>query len=263
VTLTRRNFLKLAGLGGAGLVLGLRETARPAPTLRLLAPARSLSPATFAGFTAVSGVGVQLFYGTPAIDTRNYDLVVAPVPELIRLLGRGWVRELGPMDSPPPLEQRVYDPLNTFSLPAARGAIGINTRGVIPPASWAEFFALARTEPVHLPPAETFRAALKSLGHSINTRNTFTRADAQSLVSGLQSSPLERVVLALSHSLGDGWTFTLPIEGAESWEDCFCIPTGSPHPGLAHTFIQFALAAQPLAPLPWGALEPLSPFASV
>jgi len=240
--------------------MGLRAAVKAAPTLRLLAPARSLSPATLTGFTAATGVGVQLVHGPPAIDGRNYDLVVSPVPELIRLIERGLVRELGPMDSPPPLEQRLYDPLNTFSLPAARGAIGINARGVTSPTSWAEFFELARTEPAHLPPAESLNAALKSLGHSINTRNAFARADAQSLVSNLQSSPLEDATLAISHPLGNGWTFTLPAEGAESWEDCFCIPTGSPHPDLAHAFIQFALIAQLLAPLPQGALEPLSPY---
>jgi spermidine/putrescine-binding protein len=166
------------------------------------------------------------------------------------------------VDSTLPPEQRLYDPFNTFSLPAARGAIGINARGAPLPTSWAEFFELARTELTHLPPAKSLNAALKSLGHSINTRNTFARADAQSLVSNLQSHPLEHTTLALSHPLGDGWTFTLPAEGAESWEDCFCIPTDSPHPDLAHAFIQFALAAQPLAPLPPGSLEPLSPFAS-
>lgn len=269
MTLTRRNFLKLAGLSGAGLALGLRPDrpdgagaragARPAPTLRLLAPARSLAPATLAGFTAATGVTVDLAH-PPASPIQGYDLVVASVPALIQFTERGWVRELEPMDSTLPLEQRVYDPFNTFSLPAARGVIGVNTRGLPPPDSWAEFFQLARTQPAHLPAAETFRAALKSLGHSINTRNSYARADAQSLVFGLQSFPLEDATLALSHPLGDGWTFTLPAEGAESWEDCYCVPTGSQHPDLARAFIKFALAVQPLASLPQDSLEPLSPF---
>ncbi len=193
----------------------------------------------------------------------GYDLVITPAHALTDLIRRGLVREF---ESLPALviPQRAYDPLNAFSLPAGRGAVGILSRGLTPPASWAEFFALARTESAYLPPAESFRAALKSLGHSINTRDAVARAQAKSLISTLrvQSHPLNQATLALGHPL-DGWTFTLPTEGAELWEDCFCIPATSPHPDLAQAFIQAVVAAEPLAPLPASAwpLEPLSPFA--
>jgi spermidine/putrescine-binding protein len=274
VKLTRRNFLKLAGAAGAGALLGLKPLPASAPTLaqaparatlRLLGLARSISVRAFAQAAASINLSVQI---TSVEDGKavaegmdGYDLAITPAHTLTGLIQRGLVREFEPMPAPA-LPQRAYDPLNAFSLPAGRGAVGILSRGLTPPASWAEFFALARTEPAYLPPAESFRAALKSLGHSINTRDAVARAQAKSLISTLrvQSHPLNQSSIALGHFL-DGWTFTLPAEGAELWEDCFCIPSTSPHPGLAQTFIQAAVTAEPLAPLPEWPLEPLSPFA--
>ncbi len=273
---TRRDFLKLAGAGGAGLLLGLRHRrgagagtarelhARPAPTdsIRILAPSRALDSTLISAFIDATGVAVERDLpqsGVAAADQiSGYDLAVVPARSLTVLIQRGLVRELEPMPLPP-LEQRAYDPLNSFSLPAAHGAIGINSRGVEPPASWAELFALARTVPAYLPPAESFNAALKALGHSINTRDTCAREQARALVATVPSVPLDRSSLAIGHPLSD-WTFSVPTEGAELWEDCFCIPADSFHPQRAHMFIQFALAARPLAPLPQVPLEPHSSF---
>lgn len=265
---TRRDFLKLAGIGGAGWLLGLRHRrgtgARRASTdsIRILALSRALDSTLLSAFTDSTGVAVKRDLppsGVAAADQiSGYDLAVVPARALTALIQRGLVRELEPMPLPP-LEQRAYDPLNAFSLPAARGAIGINSRGVISPASWAELFALARVVPAYLPSAETFNAALKALGHSINTRDTHAREQARALVATVPSVPLDRSSLAIGHPLSD-WTFHVPSEGAELWEDCFCIPADSFHPQLAHTFIQFALPARPLAPLPQAPLEPHSPF---
>ncbi len=271
---TRRDFLKLAGAGGAGWLLGwrhrrgtrarVRAGARPSPTdsIRILALSRALDSTLLSTFTDATGVAVERDLppsGVAAADQiSGYDLAVLPARALTVLIQRGLVRELEPMPLPP-MPQRAYDPLNAFSLPAARGAIGINSRGITPPDSWAELFQLARTVPAHLPPAETFNAALKALGHSINTRDTRAREQARALIAIVPSVSLDRSSLAIGHSLSD-WTFNVPTEGAELWEDCFCIPDDSFHPQLAHTFIRFALAARPLAPLPQVPLEPHSPF---
>ena len=261
---TRRDFLKLAGAGGAGWLLGRRRRAnfKFAPTIRILSLARSLLPETLSAFSDSIGVTVDLQIAADshliADQILDSDLAVVPARSLTVLIQRGLVRELEPMPLPP-LEQRAYDPLNSFSLPAAHGAIGINSRGVTPPASWAELFVLARGVPSHLPPAESFGAALKALGHSINTRDTYAREQARALVATVLSVSLDRSSLAIGHPLSD-WTFNVPAEGAELWEDCFCIPADSFHPQRAHMFIQFALAARPLAPLPQVPLEPHSSF---
>ncbi len=271
--LTRRNFLKLAGAAGAGALLGLKPPPASTPTLtqaparatlRLIGLTRSVSAKAFARAAASISLSVQItdVEGGKAVadGMGGYDLAITPAHILTDLIRRGLVRELDPLPARA-IPQRAYDPLNAFSLPAGRGAVGILSRGMTPPASWAEFFALARTEPAYLPPAESFRAALKSLGHSINTRDAVARAQAKSLVSTLrvQSYSLNQSSIALGHFL-DGWTFTLPAEGAELWEDCFCIPATSPHPDLAQAFIE-AATAEPLVSLPEWPLEPLSPFA--
>jgi len=265
VTLSRRNFLRLLGLGGAGLALGPRPGwagTRPAPAaLRLLATSRSVSSSVIAAFTNATGVPVKLELGSSS-DLAGYDLAIVPAHTLVGLVRCGLVRELDPISPPYPLEQRAYDPLNAFSLPAGRGLIGINSRDIAAPVSWAEFFARARAVPAHLPPTATFNAALKSLGHSINTRDTLARARARNLVSMLNSAPLTEARLTLGAPLPD-WTFTLPVEGAELWEDCFCIPADSAQPDLAHDFIRPSLSAHPpnaisVTDVP---LEMLSPFA--
>ena len=266
---TRRDFLKLAGAGGAAWLLGWRHregaAVRPLPTdsIRILAPARALDSTLLSAFTHSTGVAVERDLPPTGVATGDqisgYDLAVVPARALTVLIRRGLVRELEPMP-PPPLPQRPYDPLNAFSAPAARGAIGINSRGVLPPASWAELFAFARSLPSHLPPAESFNAALQALGNSINTRDTHAREQARALVAAAPSVSLHRSSLAVGHPLS-GWTFHVPAEGAELWEDCFCIPADSFQPQPAHTFIQFALAARPPATLPQVPLEPHSPFA--
>jgi hypothetical protein len=169
------------------------------------------------------------------------------------------VRELNRLSPGAALEQRAYDPLDAFSLPAAQGAIGINARGLTPPSTWVEFFEMAKSEPAYLPCPDSHHAVLKMLGESINTRNTLARQRASEILAGLNSAPLETARLAVGPAL-PGWEFRVPSEGAELWEDCYCIPTESPQPGWAQTFMQFAVEQQPLATLPFGDLEPRSAF---
>jgi spermidine/putrescine-binding protein len=170
-------------------------------------------------------------------------VVIAPSYILTNLIRNNLVRELPPATSNQPLttsEQRPYDPFNTFSQLASRGIIGINARNMQPPQTWKEFFELARTVPAHLPAPESLNAALKSFGESINTRNTYLREKAQSLISNLQSSPLPQSQLALTPPL-EGWNFIAPLEGVEMWEDSYCIPQTSSQVELAQRFIELAV----------------------
>lgn len=264
---SRRNFLTLAGLGGVGLALGWRVglEAKPAPPtpLYVLAPNRSWSPSLLIAFQQATGVMVVR---RPAPETLAEvgdfdlsDLAIVPAYALTGLIQQGRVQELNRLSLSTLLEQRPYDPLNAFSLPAARGAIGINTRGLTPPATWAEFFELAKSEPAYLPCPEAHHAVLKMSGESLNTRNAFARQRVGQILAGLKSESLESVRLAVGPAL-PGWNFAVPTEGAELWEDCYCIPTASPQPAWAQTFMRFAVEQQPLAALPVGDLEPRSAF---
>lgn len=228
------------------------------PSLRLLTTGRpSLAP-TIDTFTSATGHGVQITSAQSA-DLAGFDLAIVPASRLTQLIRAGKVWEIAAILSQ--AQQRPYDPFNTFSLPAGRGAIGINARFGAPPAAWSGFFELAATTPTHLPSIETFHAALKHFGGSLNTRKALAHSQARVLVKKLQSVPLESAQLALGPQI-PGWHFTVPLTGAELWEDCYCIPTTSPHPELAQAFIDFvsrrpSLPALPLDP----GLEPRSSFA--
>lgn len=247
MTLSRRDFLRLAGLSSLGLLAGLRLLRGSAVGLRVLAVERLVNNAAFAAFTSATGIPVKLNLAArfAAADYGGCDLLVVPAHALTFLIQRGLVRELPALPSVQ-TEQRPYDPLNAFSVLAARAVIGANSRGGPPPGSWAEFFAAARVAPSCLPPRETFNAALKSLGHSINTRDEYARRLAQSMVDELRSIPLGGAQLAIGPRL-PGWSFTVPREGAELREDCYCLPLSAPRIDLATAFLKFAAAAPPPA----------------
>gem|GEM_PF-1301299 len=268
---TRRDFLKLTGLGGATLVL--RSRVPPIRALRILAPSRSLPATAMREFTQATGVRViseQLSANSNwELVISNYDVVVAPSYLLTNLIRSNIIRELNlqsPISNYQLLitnhHQRPYDPFNSFSVLASRGIIGINARGVTPPQSWRKFFELAQTVPTYLPSLESLNAALKSLGESINTRNTYLRDKAQSLIFNLQSCSLSDARLAIAPPL-EGWNFVAPREGVELWEDSFCIPRTSTHVELAQNFIEFALSKQKIESLPDAKVEILSAFTPI
>jgi spermidine/putrescine-binding protein len=235
---------------------------RPTPALRVLATARFVASPLFTNFTRASGLPVELALADEPDTLTGFEAAIIPAYTLTRFIQHGALRELTSIPAPAQSEQRVYDPVNVYSRPAGRGGIGINARGRTPPASWAEFFELARIVPTHLPLAESIRAALKMLGESINTRDARAWDAARALVSDLVSTPPAQAQLALS-AQRPGWEFVIPAAGSEQWEDVFCIPTQSAQPDLAQALIQWAITTYPLSPLPVAPLEPRSPFAPV
>jgi spermidine/putrescine-binding protein len=262
---SRRDFLKLAGFGLAGSAAGWRIKAAFTPSvnpLYLLAPERSVSEALLSAFSTATGIKLVRRSSSDLTDLDSYDLAVVPSYTLTRLIQQDAVRELDRLSIATRLEQRAYDPLNAFSLPAARGAIGINAQGFTPPATWSEFFDLAKSEPAYLPCPDSHNAVLKMMGESINTRNLLARQRVDEILAQLNAAPLADTRLAIGSAL-PGWNFVIPTEGAELWEDCFCIPTNSAQPAWAQAFMQFAVEQQTLAPLPDLPLEPLSAFAPI
>ena len=267
---TRRDFLKLTGLGGATLILR-SKVSPPIRALRILAPSRSVPAAAMREFSQATGVRViskQLSVISNLVIS-NYDVVIVSSHILTHLIRNNFIRELN-LQSPisnyqlpiTNYQQRSYDPFDSFSVLASRGIIGINARGITPPQTWKDFFALAQHTPTYLPSLESHNAALKSFGESINTRNTYHREKAQSLISNLKSFPLHQSQLAIAPPL-DGWISVVPREGVEVWEDSYCIPVDSPQPDLAQQFIKFALSKQKLESLPAIKVEMLSAFALI
>lgn len=262
MSLSRRAFLRLAALGAASLAVTGKPSQIHLPTfnpnpLRLRTTGRPKLEAVIAAFTQATGRTVEVSE-TDTLDFVGVDLAIVPAHALTHLIAAGAVQRLEGVPSSE--TQRPYDPANTFSLIAGRGAIGINARGVNVPTTWGDFFERAATTPSHLPSAQIFYAALKHLGGSVNTRNWAAHVQARALVSGLTSVPLAQAQLALGPQLA-GWQFVIPEAGAELWEDCYCLPVTSAQPALAQTFLQLA-SQQALPMLPVGVpLEPRSPFA--
>ena len=112
---------------------------------------------------------------------------------------------------------------------------------------------------------ETFGAALKWRGHSLNTTDPGLLRMAQGLL--LQQKPLVRaynasnfedVLLSRDVWLAQGWSgqlakamdqdadldYVVPKEGSSLFLDSLAVPAGAPHPELAHAFIDFALEAE-------------------
>ncbi len=252
---TRRDFLKLTGLGGATLILPLRVPP-PIRVLRILAPSRTLATLPIRIFEREMNVKVvvetlratslqnkQTSKVFETFEVLNFDLAIVPSHTITHLIRNNLIRELNLQSPITNYQQRPYDPFNTFSVLASRGVIGINARNIQPPQTWTDFFTLAQHTRTYLPSFESLNAALKSFGESINTRNTHIREKAQSLILNLPSSPLDQAQLAIAPPL-EGWNFVAPHEGAEMWEDSFCIPRSSMQVELAQKFIEFAVQRQ-------------------
>jgi spermidine/putrescine-binding protein len=115
---------------------------------------------------------------------------------------------------------------------------------------------------------ETFGAALKRLGKSVNTADEPTLRQAQRLlleqkplVRAYDSANFEDALLAGDVWLSQGWNgefarvmdldpdiaYVVPKEGSTTYLDSLAIPKGAPHPELAHAFLDFVMEAQPAA----------------
>jgi spermidine/putrescine-binding protein len=112
---------------------------------------------------------------------------------------------------------------------------------------------------------ETFGAALKRLGKSLNTTDESTLRAAQRLleeqkplVRAYNSSNFEDVLLSGDVWLAQGWNgqfaramdqdpdigYVIPREGSSLFLDSLVIPASAPHPELAHAFLDFVMEAE-------------------
>lgn len=135
------------------------------------------------------------------------------------------------------------------------------------PKSWKDFFALGEKysgkigilddKPVNI------GAALKSLGYGINSTDPAElEAAAQVLYAfaphvGNVSNDYKQVVRDKEMLIHMGWNgdgavlkfeeanadtvYVVPEDGTEFWVDCWCIPTGAPHPNAAYAWIDYVM----------------------
>jgi spermidine/putrescine transport system permease protein len=245
-----------------------------------------LPPETVKAFEARHGVrvNVDLFDSLEALLAKmqagntNYDVVCPSNYAVEILLKQGLLRPLDHSALPhlrnvdPAWLDRDFDPGNRHSVPYFTGTCGIGYRKsrVGEVDSWAALWDPRwKGRVLMLDDArETFGAALKRLGKSVNTADEPTLREAQRLlleqkplVRAYDSANFEDALLAGDVWLSQGWNgefarvmdldpdiaYVVPKEGSTTYLDSLAIPKGAPHPELAHAFLDFVMEARSAA----------------
>jgi spermidine/putrescine transport system permease protein len=204
----------------------------------------------------------------------DYDVVCPSTYTVQSLVAQGLLRALDFSALPhlsnvdPRFLDRRHDPGNRYSVPYFWGTTGIAYRksrvGTVDSwgALWDERF---RGRILMLDDArETLGAALKWKGQSVNTTDPASLALAQRalvaqrpLVRAYNSSNFEDVLLSGDVWLAQGWNgqfaramaqdgdiqYVVPREGSMLFLDSLAVPTGAPHPELAHAFLDYVMEA--------------------
>jgi spermidine/putrescine transport system substrate-binding protein/spermidine/putrescine transport system permease protein len=241
-----------------------------------------LPPETVKAFEARQGVrvNVDLYDSLEALLAKmqagnaSYDVVcpssyaveILLAQKLLRPLDRSALPHLANVD--PVWLDRDFDPGNRHTVPYFAGTCGIGYRksrvGTVD--SWAALWDPRWRGRVLMldDPRETFGAALKRLGKSVNTADEPTLRQAQRLlveqkplVRAYDSASFEDALLAGDVWLAQGWNgefarvmdldpdiaYVVPKEGATTFLDSLAIPADAPHPDLAHLFLDFVMEA--------------------
>jgi spermidine/putrescine transport system permease protein len=204
--------------------------------------------------------------GYDVVCPSNYAVEILLAQGLLQPLDHSALPHLRNVD--PAYLDRDFDRGNRHSVPYFAGTCGIGFRRsrVGEVDSWAALWDPRwRGRVLMLDDArETFGAALKRLGRSVNELQEPVLLDAQRLL--LQQKPLVRAydsasfkdaLLAGDVWLAQGWNgdlarvleldpdlaYVVPREGSTGFIDSLAIPSGAAHPALAHAFLDFVMEA--------------------
>ena len=238
----------------------------------LTIPPGSVAPTTISSFVDTLGVKVTVI--DSSLDsltdvgqadvalTDDVTLAALVAQKLVEPLDRSLVANakllLAPFDSPP------YDRGNRHSVTKdyVTAGFAVSTADVItPPATWREFFRLARTLPgrVAVPPERDIvvGGALLAAGHDWNSASSSDIADAADILLPIREEividgSMERrslpapLAAALCYGTGmaappQGVRFVVPADGTLARARCYCIPTYAPDPVSAHAWLNHSL----------------------
>ena len=204
--------------------------------------------------------------GYDVVCPSNYAVEILLAQGLLQPLDHSALPHLANID--PAYLDRDFDRGNRVSVPYFAGTCGIGYRRsrVGEVDSWAALWDPRwRGRVLMLDDArETFGAALKRLGRSVNELREPVLLEAQRLL--LQQKPLVRAydsasfkdaLLAGDVWLAQGWNgdlarvleldrdlaYVVPREGSTGFIDSLAIPRGAAHPELAHAFLDFVMEA--------------------
>jgi len=169
----------------------------------------------------------------------------------------------------PAFANPTFDPGRKFGVPYMWGTIGIGYRksaapnGVID--SWKILFEsdeLAGKLALLGDAQNVLGCALKYLGYSFNSTNAdelnkvkdlliaqkknikvFADDNGQDLLASGEVAACQEWNGDIAQVMkeDDDLTYVIPKEGANIWEEAWCIPNGAPHPENAHKFLNFVL----------------------
>lgn len=275
-------FSLLLILGGALALPGCRPAAGPDERLLIYNWEDYLAPETISAFEREYGIEVvvetypdeKVLLADLLKSPEKYDLIVASnslVENLIRLNLLAPL-DLEALDNFRHLEDRFrglhYDTKNRYSIPYLWGTTGIAfNRGEIPGeiVSWSVLWDPEYSGHLAMlsDPDEVIGAALKYLGHSINTINHAELEaagaalreqkpllagylDPQRIKDGLAEGEIwaaqcysgDAMMIAAEHP---EIVYIIPREGADLWVDNFCVPAGARNRRAAELFINFCL----------------------
>lgn len=204
----------------------------------------------------------------------DYDLVV-PSDYMVRILShlkllrpieKSRLKNLGNLD--PRFLNQEFDPGNVFSLPYVWGTTGYGyakARASGHPDSWAPLFDSANSGQILMldDMRECFAAALKYLGHSLNSTDPATLRQAADLlkkqkpwVKTYNSGDYENILAAGDVIYSHGYNgqlaklvarepakfaYVLPREGATLWMDSVCIPARARNVESIYAFLDYVM----------------------
>jgi spermidine/putrescine transport system substrate-binding protein len=237
---------------------------------------------TLEDFTAATGIAVRydLFASNEELFAKlresnpGYDVIVPTNDFVERMIAADMLLPLDHARIPnlknldPLFADSPYDTGRSYSVPYFWGTIGIGYRvSTAAPTSWGDLFEsdAYAGRMAWLNSLDTIQAALKFLGHSINTEDPEAISQAAELLiaakprvkaivpdTGQDLLIAGEVDVVLEYN-GDvlqvmaedeDLSYTVPVEGGILWEDDMCIPRGGPNPENAHTFINFILEGE-------------------
>ena len=279
---SRRRFLK-GGLAVAAALPAFGRLARgQSQQVNVYNWDTYIGETTLEDFTDATGIAVRydlyadndelfakLREGNPGYDvivpTNDYveRMVVA---DLLLPLDHARIPNLANVD--PAFADPAFDPGLQHSMPYFWGTVGLGYRkSAANPTALADLFAkddyAGRISLLNS--IDSIRAALKYLGHSLNTREPAQLDEAVELLiankpkikafapdTGQDLLIAGEVDICLDYNgdvlqvmeEDDDLDYVVPAEGSLLWEDNLCIPRGGPNPENAHSFINFILDAE-------------------
>lgn len=235
-----------------------------------------LTQDTFDSNEAMQAVVSQGNSGYDVIMPSDYMVGIMASAGNLQPLNAAAVPNLSNLD--PEFTDRPFDPGNVFSAPYQVGTTGIavdtEVVGTDFPRSWGLIFDPAISDQYSgkitllNDPREVLGAALKYLGHSVNTTDQGQLDEAKDLVAAAKTnlaafdtdSADELLVsgeTAIAHGYSgdlfgqivetddpDRYVYFVPEEGGVRWIDNMAISFDAPHPCTAHTFINWLLDAE-------------------